>query len=57
MKLRYLIPIFVAVVAMFTGCNSEEEAIYLDGLRVSSSYVAIDKNGGSTQIKVTAAES
>ena len=57
MKLRYLIPIFVAVVAMFTGCNSEEEAIYLDGLRVSSSYVALDKNGGSTQIKVTAAES
>ena len=57
MKLKYFIPIFAAVVAMFTSCNSEEEAIYLDGLRVSSSYVALDKNGGSAQIKVTAAES
>ena len=57
MKLRYFIPMLVAVVAMFTSCNSDEEAIYLDGLRVSTSYVAIDKNGGSTQIKVTAAES
>ena len=57
MKLRYLIPIFVAVVAMFTGCNSEDEALYLNGLRVSSSYVAIDKNGGTTKIELEASDS
>ena len=54
MKLRYLIPAFMAFVAMLTGCKSEDEAIFLNDLRVSSSYVSISKDGGSTQIKLNA---
>lgn len=45
MKLRYFIPIVVALVAMFTGCSENEEAIYLDNIRLSSSYVSLDKDG------------
>ena len=54
MKLRYFIPVLVAVVAMFTGCSTDDDAIYLDNLRVSSSYVSISKDGGSTEITLTA---
>jgi hypothetical protein len=55
MKLRYFIPLFAAVITLLTGCKTDEDPIYLDGLRVSTSYVALDKNGGSTTIKLTAA--
>ena len=57
MKLRYFIPIFAAVIALLTGCKSEEEQIYLGNFKVSTSYVALDKNGGSTQITVNATDS
>jgi hypothetical protein len=39
---------------MFTGCSEEEEAIYLDNIRVSTSFVSLSKDGGSTQITLTA---
>ena len=55
MKLRYFIPLFAAVITLLTGCKTDEDPIYLDGLRVSTSYVALDKNGGSTTINLTAA--
>ena len=55
MKLRYLIPSFVAVVAaMFTSCSDDNDPTYLGELQVSSSYVGIDQNGGSTTITLTA---
>ena len=54
MKLRYFIPIVVAMVAMFTGCSDEEEASYLDNIRVSTSYVSLNTAGGSTEVKMTA---
>ena len=52
MKLRYFIPSLMAVVAMFVGCQSEEEAIYLDNFKVSTSYVSLSTNGGSTPVTV-----
>ena len=56
MKLRYFIPSFVAVVAaMFTGCsNNDYDPTYLSEIRVSQSYVALDVNGGSSSIDLTA---
>ncbi|MCR5643786.1 MAG: DNA-binding protein [Prevotella sp.] len=58
MKLRYFIPSVLAVVAaMFTSCSDDNDPTYLDNLRVSSSYVAINQNGGSTSIDVNATES
>ncbi|MBQ8988207.1 MAG: DNA-binding protein [Prevotella sp.] len=57
MKLRYFIPTFMALVAMLVGCQSEEKVIYLDGLQVSSSYVALSKDGGSTAITLKSSDS
>ena len=55
MKLKYFIPSLVAVVAtLFTSCSDDKDATYLDGLRVSQSYVALDIAGGSASIDVTA---
>lgn len=57
MKLKYFIPSLVAVVAaMFTGCSEDNDPTYLDGLRVSQSYVALPQNGGTQSITVNAAE-
>ncbi|MCR5240817.1 MAG: DNA-binding protein [Prevotella sp.] len=56
MKLKYIIPFFAAVIALLTGCESDNEAIYLNGLNVSTSYVSLDKNGGTTQIFVSSAD-
>lgn len=56
MKLKYIIPSFIAVIAMFTGCADDNEPTYLSNLRVSSSYVAFDVKGGTQKITVTATE-
>lgn len=45
MKLKYIIPSFMAVVAMLVGCSDKYEAAYLDDLRVSSSYIAVPVDG------------
>ena len=45
MKLRYFIPIVVALVAMFTGCSEDNDPIYLDNIKVSTSYVSLDTDG------------
>ena len=57
MKLRYFIPLFAAVMTLLTGCKSEEDPIYLDNFKASTSYVALDKNGGTTQVTVNATDS
>lgn len=55
MKLKYFIPSLVAVIAaVFTGCSDDKDPTYLDGLRVSQSYVSLDTKGGSASIDVTA---
>lgn len=55
MKLRYFIPSFMAVVAaMFVSCSDDNDPTYLDEVQLSSSYVAIPQDGGSTTITVTA---
>lgn len=46
----------MALVAMLVGCQSEEEAIYLGNFQVSSSYVSLNPNGGSTQVSVKATD-
>ena len=52
MKLKYIIPSFMAVIAMLVGCSDDYEAAYLDGLRVSSSYLSLSQDGSSTQFTV-----
>ena len=56
MKLRYFIPSLVAVVAaMFTGCSDNDyDPTYLNEIRVSQSYVALDVNGGLTSVDLIA---
>lgn len=56
MKLKYIIPSFIAVIAMFTGCADDNEPTYLSNLKLSSSYVAFDVKGGTQKITVTATE-
>ena len=53
MKLRYFIPIVVALVAMFTGCSEDNDPIYLDNIRVSTSYVSLSTTGGTTDVTLT----
>lgn len=58
MKLRYFIPAFIALIgAMLVSCSDEDTVTLLDEIQVSRSYVAIDKEGGSTSIIVTAKDS
>ena len=45
------------IVAALTlpACSDDDEARYLDNIRLSSSFVSLSKDGGSTQVKLTAA--
>ncbi len=55
MKLKYFFPMFIAaVVALFSSCQDEDVVSYLGNVRVTSSYVALPAEGGSTSIDVTA---
>ena len=56
MKLRYIIPTMIAVLAMLVGCSDDFEPTYLDGLKVSQSYVSLPADGGSVQLTVNADE-
>lgn len=55
MKLKYFIPFF-ALFALLASCSDEDTMTLLDEIQVSSSYVAIDVNGGSTPITLNASE-
>ena len=58
MKLRYFIPTLMTVVAaVFTGCSDDKDPTYLDGLRVSQSYVALTEDGKATSITINSADS
>ena len=54
MKLKYIIPFFVAVLAVFMGCSEDQDPTYQDGLRVSQSYVTLPLGGGTTTVSLTA---
>ncbi|MCQ2077323.1 MAG: DNA-binding protein [Bacteroidaceae bacterium] len=57
MKLKYFIPFIVAIVAMFAiSCSEDNEPTYLDGLRVSDSYVSISEEGDTVEIQISADE-
>jgi hypothetical protein len=57
MKLKYLFLLFIATVALMTSCDDEDAVTLLKEIQVSSSYVAIPEEGGSTTITVTAQDS
>ncbi len=57
MKLKYLFPLFVATLALAVSCADEPVVTLLDEIQVSSSFVAISEDGGSTSITVTARDS
>ncbi|MCU4157946.1 hypothetical protein J1N10_18375 [Carboxylicivirga sp. A043] len=57
MKFKYLFPLFIAVLAALASCDDEETMTLLDEIRVSSSFVAIPQDGGSTSITITAKDS
>ena len=52
MKLKYFFPALLAMAAMVVGCSEDDDPTYLDEIRVSSSYVSLDINGGSNSITV-----
>ena len=57
MKLKYFFSLFIAIVALITSCSDENQMTLLDEIQVSSSYVSIPQEGGSTTITVTAKDS
>ncbi len=58
MKLKRIFPIFIAILALITSCVDEQPTVtLLDEIQVSSSYVAIPLEGGSTSITVMAKDS
>ena len=57
MKLKYLFPFFIAMLALMTSCDDEASMTLLDEIQVSSSYVSIPVEGGSTTITVTTQDS
>ena len=55
MKLKYFFPMLIAALAMMvTSCSDDDVVSYLNNIRVTSSYVALPAEGGSTSIDVTA---
>lgn len=57
MKLKYIFLLFIATLSLITSCTSEETVTLLDEIQVSSSYVSLPVEGGSTSITVTAKDS
>ena len=55
MKLKYYIPVLAAVVALFTGCKSDDDPIYLDSVQLSTTFVALSTEGSATTVRLNAA--
>ena len=53
MKITKYFLSLIAVLAMMVSCSDEFEPTYLDDIKVSSSYIAIPMDGGSTTIELT----
>jgi len=56
MKLKYFISFF-ALVALLSACSDDDAVTMLDEIQVSSSYVAVDVDGGSNAITLNAVSS
>ena len=54
MKLKYIIPSFVALLILIVGCNDVDYNFELSKVQLSTSYVTIPQDGGSTTITVNA---
>ena len=52
MKLKYFVPMFIMALAMLTSCSDDDVVTYPGDIRVSSSYMALHVDGGSTSIDV-----
>jgi len=57
MKLKRIFPFLIAILALMSSCTDEETMTFLDQIQVSSSYVALPVDGGTTTITVTAKDS
>ncbi len=57
MKLRYFIPMMVAVLALMVSCTEDFEPTYLDTVQVSQSIVSLPANGGTVEVSVNANDS
>lgn len=57
MKFKKIIPFFIASLALITSCTDEPTMTLLDEIQVTSSYVSIPVEGGSTSITVTTKDS
>jgi hypothetical protein len=57
MKLRYILPSFVAAMAMLVGCSDADYGYHLDNVLLSSSYVSIPESGGTTNITMNVTDS
>jgi len=57
MKLKNIFPIFIATLALITSCVDEATVTLLDEIQVSSSYVSIPVDGGSTTITIKSKDS
>ncbi len=55
MKLKYIIPAAFAAMAMLAGC-SDNDALQLDNIQVSQSYITIPEAGGDVTVEITASE-
>ncbi len=51
MKLKYFIPSFIMILATLVSCSDIDDSFFNE-IRVSSSYVAIDVEGGTTTIDI-----
>ncbi len=54
MKLKYILPSLLAVLTLITACSENGDITLLDEVQVSSSYIALPVDGGSTTITVNA---
>ena len=58
MKLKYIIPLLMAVVAaVVTSCSDSNDPTYLSQIRVSQSYVGFPAQGGSATITLNTVDS
>lgn len=57
MKLKYLFPLFIAILVLATSCADEKTMTLLDEIQVSASFVSLPVEGGSNTITVTSQDS
>ncbi|MGI6242646.1 MAG: BACON domain-containing protein [Prevotella sp.] len=56
MKLRYILPTFVAAIAMLASCSDADYGYHLNNVELSSSYVSIPMAGGTSNITMNVSD-